>query len=523
VTPGPHRGSRRRAGARADPSRPSEPSPNIRPDSMRRRRITSACVALALLTACAAAAAPAGASSRQLTIFQDNDATIEGSSASRARRLDEIDALGVDVVKVNIPWRFVAPSRRPSDADAAKPSTYPRLGTFDQFVRRVKQRGMIPFLNITGPAPNYAAKSRQGIDGTHRPSARQFELFATAVGRRYSGVLRVEWWSLWNEPNLVSMLYPQRSPKRKIPLSPVIYRNLYFAGQRGLNASGHARDTILLGELNPAPDGTKTISTVKFLKEMGCLSPTWKPYRGAARRARGCPVNPAPITATGLAHHPYVGPKRGPRARPRGKGDVAIGYLSRLTRTINSLYARGRLASRQPVYITEFGFQTNPPDRFQNPIGRVPAFMDESEWIAYRNPRVRTYAHYQLLDAPLGPPSQGLKRYGGFQTGLRFASGKKKERIYRTFEMPFFVRLKSNGVGVLGTVRRAGPGTVVQIFQRPRRRGTSYKLLGTARIGANGYFLTGFKISSPSKRWYRAKYVTPSGTAMRRTKLAVKR
>jgi hypothetical protein len=84
---------------------------------------------------------------------------------------------------------------------------------------------------------------------------------------------------------------------------------------------------------------------------------------------------------------------------------------------------RGRLPRGLKIWITEYGFQTRPPDPFGRPLGVVPNFMDYDERTAYRNPRVGSYSHYLLIDeSPLTRGSR-LKRWSNWQSGLFYASG----------------------------------------------------------------------------------------------------
>src|SRR5438270_495636 len=63
---------------------------------------------------------------------------------------------------------------------------------------------------------------------------------------------RVSFWELWNEPNQAGWLAPQWS--HGVPQSPIMYRRLYYAGRRSLDATGHGGDVILIG--NTAPLGS---------------------------------------------------------------------------------------------------------------------------------------------------------------------------------------------------------------------------------------------------------------------------
>src|SRR4051812_21998717 len=207
---------------------------------MTRRRV------VLLLALAAALLAPSGAaaSSRQLSVMQDDARILHSSAQTREETLNEMDALGTDVVKVQLTWRDVAPASRP--VDPANPGVY-SWGLVDAAVAGIRSRGMRPYLTIGGRAPNYAiARQTARFNGTYRPSAPEFELFARAAGRHYAGLVDI--WSIWNEPGLSTWIQPQRDSRRR-PLSPSIYRALYLAGHRGLSDSGHAGDTILIGEL----------------------------------------------------------------------------------------------------------------------------------------------------------------------------------------------------------------------------------------------------------------------------------
>jgi hypothetical protein len=455
------------------------------PKAMKRLTIT-----IAVLIAAAAAAPAADASSRQLLIMQDDDHVRSAPAAT----LSEFAGFGVDVVKVNLYWDEVAPNtrRKPAGFDGADPASY-SWGSYDTAVQAILAQGMQPYLSLGGHAPRWATHGR-GRAGTMRPSAKEFRLFAQAAGQHYANV---GIWSIWNEPNLYSWLGPQRS--KGTPLSPSIYRGLYLAGYKGLKASGHADDTLLLGELMPrAGSSPRKVRPLEFLREMACLDRNYRQYRGRAAKKRGCrKVGRFPVS--GIAYHPYT-PPDGPHV-PEGRDDAAIGQLSRLRATIDALARRGKLPRRLPIWITEFGYQTSPPDKvFGVRLPKAAAFMDESEWIAFRNRRVATYSQYTLFDDPPRPGS-GPLIWSTWQAGLRFRDGRPKKYVYAAFRLPVFVRtLSANRVEVFGGRRTLSSGTA-QI--QSKTRGASYSPLGSAQVNSNGYFRRVFKVNGAARRKYK--------------------
>jgi hypothetical protein len=292
---------------------------------------------------------------------------------------------------------------------------------------------------------------------------------------------RVSLWSVWNEPNLPRFLLPQRDSRGR-PLSPHLYRGLYLAAHEALGATGHGDDTILMGELLPVGKAGRSerssVRPLEFVRDLACVDSRLRPYRGSAARHRDCDDYRA-LPGTGMAVHPYTSGTFGPpSSRPRHRDDVMIGSLSRLTSLLDRLGSRRRLAVRRmPVWITEFGFQTEPPERFGARLRDMPRYMGESEYIAYRNSRVRSYSQYPLLDD---------RGSAGFQSGLRFSDGRAKPKVYRAFELPLFARRVSRSrVELFGGVRAASGGRVTIEARRP---GGRFRRIGTARLNSRGYF-----------------------------------
>ncbi|MGH2805493.1 MAG: hypothetical protein ACRDL4_21025, partial [Thermoleophilaceae bacterium] len=119
--------------------------------------MTRLTITIAVLIAAALAAPVADASTRQLTIMQD-DAQVRGATD---RTLDEFASLGVDVVKLNLFWDEVAPGgrRKPAGFDGADPASY-SWGSYDNAIRGILARGMRPFLSLGGRAPDWASGRR---------------------------------------------------------------------------------------------------------------------------------------------------------------------------------------------------------------------------------------------------------------------------------------------------------------------------------------------------------------------------
>ena len=143
----------------------------------------------------------------------------------------------------------------------------------------------------------------------------------------------------------------------------------------------------------------------------------------------------------------------------------------------------GRIPRRIPIYYTEYGFQTNPPDRiFGVRVGLQPQYINQSDWMASRDSRVRAVSQYKLVDEA---------SLASFQSGLRFLDGRAKP-AYAAYRLPIWVSGRGSRLRVYGQIRPAANGTpqVVQI-QRRARKSAPFVTVKTITVRSRyGQFLT---------------------------------
>ncbi len=434
-------------------------------------------ITIAMLVAVAALAPAADASSRQVLIMQD-DTQVHGAPAAT---LDEFASLGADVVKVNLYWDDVAPQgrRKPAGFDGSDPAAYD-WRDYPALVQAILDRGMRPYFSLGGRAPDWATGNR-GRRGTFRPSAREFRAFAEAAGQRFPGV---DIWSIWNEPNLYSWLSPQRS--KGVPVSPGIYRGLYLAGHRGLRESGHGDDTILLGELMPrGGSDRRKVRPLEFLREMVCLDRNYRQYRGAAARKSQLPSR---------GPDPDLGPRLPPlhagRRAGRERGHRRRGDRPALARAPHARRARPPRQAAAPAadldHRVRLPDQPARPQRHEDPPR---ARADGPE----RVDRLPQPARGELLAVQLVDDDF-------WQSGLYFADGRAKRKVYDAFRMPLFVRsLGRNAVEVFGGLRTPGGSARVE-SQAP---GASYRSLGSVSVNSAGYFRRIFRVQGAFRHKFR--------------------
>src|ERR671931_81410 len=370
-----------------------------------------------MLAIAAFAAAPAHASKTQESIFQDDRALIFSGDAKRQATLDEIKALGATTVHSLVFWNSIAPDpnskTKPAGFDGSDPNAYP-AGAWDQYDALVKEATARGLQVLLSPVESPAWAGGCGnVNLRHhcRPDPTEFGAFVAALGKRYSGSFdglpRVSRWSIWNEPNQSNWLYPQREKVHGhiIPTAAVIYRNLFRSATAALQATGHGGDQILLAESAPLGRTTgslpkRFLTPVQLYQGIFCLDSRGHKLRGRIAKDTGCSGSYAKLAATGIAHHPYNrGGSQPPTRRPTGPGEITVANLSRLSSVINQGARARRIRGGLKFYFTEFGFQSNPPDRlFGVSLSRQARYINESDFIAYRNSRVRGVSQYELFD-----------------------------------------------------------------------------------------------------------------------------
>jgi hypothetical protein len=438
-------------------------------------------------------AGAASASSKQVMTFEaPAELLLDGA---REQALDEIQGFGVSHVRALVYWRqFSAKPQSKSRPtfDTADPDAYP-AGTWDaldHLVDSIQRRQMTVQLTLTGPVPTWATKKRKGR--VKDPSPKWFGRWARAVARRYGD--RVNMWSIWNEPNHPEFLGPQY--KRGRPHSPRVYRRLYAAGESAIHRTpGGSKDVVLFGET--APIGNRNVvSPIAFLRGALCLSRDYK-------RSSGCKK----LRIDGYAHHAYA--RRGnPTFKSTEPDEVSIGTLSRLTSALDRAARAGAIARNRGIYLTEFGIQTNPPDKLAGiSLAKQAEYLAISERIAYANPRVKAFSQYLLYD---DKPRKGnrFERHSGFETGLKTWKGKKKPS-YNGFMLPLAAKRYGSQDVLWGRVRPATGPTQITIEHRVGKRGWQ-RLTALQTSGVYG-----FRTAHRSKHRYRAVWTRPDGVTVK--------
>jgi hypothetical protein len=234
--------------------------------------------------------------------------------------------------------------------------------------------------------------------------------FAIAAAKRYGGAYpgvdgrnlpAVKEWLAWNEPNNPIFLTPQykKTASGWTIQSAADYARICNAIYSGIHATLYANERVACGVTAPRgnnnPNSSRpSVSPLAFLR---------------AVKKDGLK------TFDAWAHHPYyAGPSDQPTTKPvTTKGApataVTLGNINDLIREVTRLYGNKR------IWITEYGYQTNPPDSlFGVSWAKQAAYLTQAFAIARKNPRIDMMLWFLLKDEPnLSGWQSGLITYRG--------------------------------------------------------------------------------------------------------------
>ena len=243
------------------------------------------------------------------------------------------------------------------------------------------------------------------------PRPRDFRAFARAAASRYPWV---RYWLIWNEPNHPLWLKPTNAA--------IYVEHLLNPGYEGIHAV--LRHALVAGGVTAPRGGLGGVAPVTWL-------------RGMAR---------AHAQLDAYAHNPY--PLR-PGETPSGHGCRFCPTITMATLPKLLILVR-RYWGLKPVWLTEYGYQTNPPDQFLGVSPRKQAtLLSLAGMRAWRLARVTMLIQYLYRDEP---------QLSRFQTGLVYIDDRPKPSL-NGFRLPF-AEMKRSGFEtvVWGQLRDGKPG-----------------------------------------------------------------
>ena len=382
-------------------------------------------VALALV-----AALPVHASTGARFGIQD-DAWLMYGPGTLSDRVATLQGLGVGVVRFTLRWDRVAP-KKPARARDPEDAAY-RWGVYGNVLDELHAQG-IPVLVTLWGSPRWAngggAPSRLPVSGLGD--------FAAAAAARFRWV---HLWTVWNEPN---------SRTFSVPVSPLAYvRRALNPAYAALHAASGA-NRVGGGVTSPrrTPSG---LSPLAFMQGM----------HAAHARLDAYAQNPYPVGRGETPFHATCAHCFTMASLPTIRADVT------------------RYFGPKPLWLTEYGYQTDPPDRLLGVSYATQAkCIGEGALRVWQQPGVTILIHFLMRDEP---------SVGGWQSGLFSVRGAAKP-AYHAFALPLAEVSRHGSRTVLwGEVR---PGSGARSYVLQRAVGGGWRALGgTSRTARNGAFM----------------------------------
>ena len=396
-------------------------------------------------------------------------------------------AAGATYARLFVAWSSVAPSTPPDGFVATDPTSpgYSWEG-IDAAVEAAESTGLTPILDIVQP-PGWAYGTQpSGVNGGS-PKIADLRDFATAVAIHYEGVTpgtpAGHVFQVWNEPNLSLNLSPATASTYRAMVNAVADgvhavdpSNLVVAG--GLDPFGHVKTKN---------QEWYSIRPLAFMRSLLCLSKGSHPHATCDD----------PIHFDIWSHHPYT--YGGPFGHAKNPDDVELGDLPKMRALLKAGVRLHHVVSAHPVkfWVTEFGWDTNPPEKHAASLSLAARWTAESlhqMWLSGV-----TLVTWFLLEDYASPSP--------YQSGLYFhASSLENARAkpsLTAFRFPFVAYLGKRGsVSLWG--RDATSDRERVTIQRRHGKSGRWRTVALVSSNANGIFQAKLKLKATKKDWLRA-------------------
>jgi hypothetical protein len=390
---------------------------------------------LAVQAATAGSKKPAAASSGHLLVGINDEANTLYGNTTPAFQL--LSALKSQVLRVNLYWGgnawAISRGSKPTDPTDPGDPAY-NWAIYDRLVRYANTFNIKVVFSILF-TPSWA---NAGAGKNHAPTnAKDLQDFAYAAAERYSGLWtpptwqqdasygngatplpKVSMWTAWNEPNNPNWLAPQykRTGKKWVIASAAAYAKICNAVYTGVH-------TVLISPSQGTVQGEQVACGVTGPKGNDAPSTSRASvdplsFMTAAKKA-------GMKTFDVYAHHPYADlGSEGPTYVPKGKNArrIQLGNINVLLKQLSKLYGPKHL------WITEYAYQTNPPDKtYGVTYTKQALYMKQAYAIARKNPRIDMMLWFLVKDEP---------KLGGWQSGMLTVAGKKKPSYNAFLSLP---------------------------------------------------------------------------------------
>jgi hypothetical protein len=405
------------------------------------------------------ASGSASASSRIQYGVQDDAWLLYGPPSSPAARIQTLQRLGVDLVRLTLRWDTVAPTE-PADPRNPNDPAY-HWGLYDPILESLHAAHISVLISLWG-TPQWA-------NGEQKPNyaplnSTSFGSFAYAASVKYPWITR---WTVWNEPNTRLFLIPNSPGVYTTKLLNPAYRALKAANPRNLVAGG-------VTSPRKTPSGASPITWIRGM-------------RGAHALLDAYAQNPYPV-------RPGETPSSGGCWRCK---EITMATLPKLITEVKRAFG-----TRTRIWLTEYAYNSKPPSKWLGVSNTLQArYVGEAALRAYEAARVDLLIHFLVRDEP-----NAAKWTSGFYT----SRGKVKPS-FNAYALPLAqVSRRGTRTTLWGQVR---PRTGAQPYRLQQWRAGHWRWVGGTRLTTRAGFLrrivtagagARLRIWSPRDRHYSA-------------------
>jgi hypothetical protein len=419
-----------------------------------------------LLLAASLAASASGGGALKTAVVEPVDLKVADAPLIFSR----IRGAGASMTRVTLDWYAIAPKDAPP-ADPENPFDPSYDWTdIDAIVKDAFAQGLEPYLAVNS-TPVWARIGQQGAGAPPKPA--DFAKFMHAAALRYSGanpdLPRIRYWQIWIEPNVNKFFRPQVENGK--PVAPQRYAALVDAAADSIHAV-RADNKVIAGGLSPftvTRGDTSTIGPMAFMREMLCMNAKNKPKASCSRRVHFDIWSHHPFTSGGPTHHAYK------------KGDVSLGDLPEMKALLVASYKYKHILAPKmpPFWVTEFSWDTNPPDPAALPMKLAARWTAEAMYVMWKV----GISLVTWLDIRDNPFPQTATQSGLYLRGATIVKDKPK-LILSAFRFPFVAYARKGGIFVWGRTPWGKPGRVVVLQSTTGR----WKQRAFLTANANGIF-----------------------------------
>ncbi len=480
-------------------------------------------VAFALLVVLALPASTPAA--RGLTTgFSDPDDYQTSDPAERNLWFDRTVDAGGGVVRLDVEWPNVAGPARPPDPTNPSSTSYD-FSSVDPAVRDAAARGLQILLTINH-APTWAEGAGRPADaapGTWKPNPNDLADFSQAVASRYSGSFDPDgvgseqplpaagFVEVWDEPNSSDWINPQF--EGKTALSPDYYRGMLNASYKSIKAV-NPRIQVVVGGTDPYgdppggpyPPGSQRVRPVQFWEQLFCVRPVKSKKKKGKKAKTQKFVRTAGCSDRAMfdifAHHPIDNTGGGPLRSGPNRDDASTPDLGRVVSVLRGAEKAGTVqGGRHPVWVTEFWWDSKPPNTVGAPLAVQARWIEQSMYLFWKA-GASVAINFQIADG-----TDRSNVHAGLQSGIYFIDGRPKPSL-TAFRFPFVTERTSRT-----TLKAWGKSPESGKLLIQRQQGSRWITVKKMQVSKGSVFVTKLKLAG--KQRLRAKVGSSSSIVWR--------